>query len=241
MKWIIVTGDSGGLGSAIVENILKDLEYGVIGISRKLGEDTQVLLNKYQERYKHIDFDLSSPDKIKDLYINTIKPIGRIYGLVNNSANAYDDIATNMNLERLEHMFKVNVYSPMFLTKYAIRDMLLANTKGSIIHISSVSAHTGYKGLSMYASTKGALEAFSKGIAREWGVRGIRSNCVAPGFMETKISSSLTVEQKDKIYKRTSLKKATEVESVAKAITFLLSAQAASITGTVVNIDCGTV
>lgn len=68
MKWIIVTGDSGGLGSAIVENILKDLEYGVIGISRKLGEDTQVLLNKYQERYKHIDFDLSLPDKIKDLY-----------------------------------------------------------------------------------------------------------------------------------------------------------------------------
>jgi 3-oxoacyl-[acyl-carrier protein] reductase len=109
------------------------------------------------------------------------------------------------------------------------------------VHISSISAHTGYKGLAMYAASKGALEAFSKGTAREWGTRGIRSNVVAPGFMETTISASLTDEQRQKIYKRTSLKKATDIASVASSVAFLLSDAAKSITGTVVHVDNGTI
>lgn len=73
---------------------------------------------------------------------------------------AYDDIVTNLNLEKLQAMYAVNVFTPMMITKYALRNMLLHHTKGCIIHISSISAHTGYKGLAMYASSKGALEAF---------------------------------------------------------------------------------
>lgn len=240
MKWIIVTGDSGGLGSVIVEEILKKNLYGVIGISRKKNEKIEKLLHLYPN-YKHINFDLMNVDEIKGLYINEIKNIGEVYGLVNNSAVAYDDIVTNADIKKLDSMFKVNLYAPIILTKYAIRDMLLNNNKGSIVHVSSVSAHTGYKGLSMYASTKGALEVFSKNIAREWGIKGIRSNCVAPGFMETDISSSLTDEQRQKIYRRTSLKKATDIESVAKTIEFLLSEDSKSITGSVINIDNGTI
>lgn len=217
MEWIIVTGDSGGLGSAIARKILVSGMYGVIGISR------------------------SENNIVKDLYKNQIKPIGAIYGLVNNSAMAYDDIVTNTNEHRLTMMFNVNVLSAIMLTKYAIRDMLLHNIKGSIVHIFSVSAHTGYKGLSMYASTKGAMEAFSKNIAREWGIKGIRSNCVSPGFMETNISSKLTDEQRGKIYQRTSLKAATDIDSVAVAVHFLLSQESNSITEIVINIDNGTV
>ncbi len=240
MKWIIVTGDSGGLGSAIVQNILNKEKYGVIGISRNLNKNI-IALMKNNQNYVHINFDLVNSSEIRDLYKSKIKTLGEVIGLVNNSAMAYDDIITNANVNRIEKMFSINVYSPMILTKYVIRDMLLHNNKGSIVHISSVSAHTGYKGLSMYAATKGALETFSKNIAREWGIKGIRSNCVAPGFMETAISSSLTEEQKYKIYQRTSLKKATSVESVASMVVFLLSEEAKSITGTVVNVDNGTV
>lgn len=240
MKWIIVTGDSGGLGSAIVKNILNDGKYGVIGISRSLNENIMNLM-KDNQNYVHINFDLENSSEIRDLYKNKIKTLGEIVGLVNNSAMAYDDIITNANVNRIEKMFSINVYSPMILTKYIIRDMLLHNNKGSIVHISSVSAHTGYKGLSMYAATKGALEAFSKNIAREWGVKGIRSNCVAPGFMETTISASLTNEQRKKIYQRTSLKRATDIESVASMVVFLLSEEAKSITGSIINIDSGTI
>lgn len=240
MQWIIVTGDSGGLGSAIVRTILEDGKYGVIGISRRENNVVDSIKKEYSN-YVHINFDLNNTTEVKRLYREEFRKIGSIYGLVNNSAMAYDDIVTNLDYEKLHMMYQINVYSPMMLTKYAIRDMILHKTQGSIIHISSVSAHTGYKGLAMYASTKGAMEAFSLDTAREWGIRGIRSNVVAPGFMETNISAKLTDEQKQKIYQRTSLKKATDVQSVAEMVYFLLSDKASSITGTVVRVDNGTI
>ncbi|MEG0450234.1 MAG: SDR family oxidoreductase, partial [Lysinibacillus sp.] len=158
-----------------------------------------------------------------------------------NSAMAYDDIVSNLNVQQVQTMFQVNVFAAMHLSKYAIRDMLLHKTQGSIVHISSISAHTGYKGLSMYAASKGAMEAFSKNTAREWGSKGIRSNCVVPGFMETAMSTTLTEDQKARIYQRTSLKKETDISSVASTVLFLLADQARSITGTVVHVDNGTI
>ena len=242
MKWIIVTGDSGGVGTAVTEEILGNMkEYGVIGISRKFTERMQGFQDKYSHRYHHIDFDLSDSDGIRDMFRTRIRPLGHVFGLVNNAANAYDDIVTNFQLDPLRSMFSINVFSGMMLTKFVIRDMLVTRTKGVLVHVSSVSAHTGYKGLSAYAATKGAIEAFSLGVSREWGSYGIRSNVVAPGFMETSISGKLADEQRRKIYQRTSLKQATQVKSVAKTIVFLLSGAASSITGAVLAVDNGTV
>lgn len=240
MNWIIVTGASRGLGSRIIKKILSESEFSVIGISRTSNETAEKFESEYPARYKHLLFDLQNTNEIKDLYLKQVKKIGTIYGLVNNAAFAYDDIVTNANVDALEKMFRVNVFSPVLLTKYAIRDMLLHNVQGSIVHISSVSAHTGYKGLSMYASSKGALETFSLNVAREWGVKGIRSNCIAPGFMETDMSAILEQDQKERIYKRTALKKATDLDSVASTTLFLLSDAARSITGEVIRVDSGT-
>ena len=85
------------------------------------------------------------------------------------------------------------------------------------------------------------MEAFSKDTAREWGVLGIRSNCVVPGFMATAMSASLTEEQRSKIYARTSLKTATSINSVAETVSFLLSDKACSITGQNIHVDNGTI
>lgn len=241
MKWIIVTGDSRGVGREIVQQILTETDFGVIGISRSSEEAAGELLEKYSKRFIPLTYDLSDVDGIKQLYREKIREIGPIYGLVNNSAMAYDDIVSNLNVQQLQTMFQVNVFAAMHLSKYAIRDMLLHKTQGSIVHISSISAHTGYKGLSMYAASKGAMEAFSKNTAREWGSKGIRSNCVVPGFMETAMSTTLTEDQKKRIYQRTSLKKETDISSVANTVLFLLSDQARSITGTVVHVDNGTI
>ena len=241
MNWVVVTGDTGSLGGAIIDKIIGETSFGVIGIGRRENEFTDKVAKLYPERYRHLSFDLNDSDNIKEFFNKIIRPIGRIYGFVNNAANAYDDLVTNIHLEPLERMYRINVFSPMLLTKYIIRDMLVSKLSGSIVHISSVSAHTGYKGLAMYASTKGALEAFSKGTAREWGSRGIRSNVVAPGFMETAISAKLTDEQRSKIYKRTSLKKATDVDSVAELAVFLMTDKARSITGTTLHVDNGTI
>lgn len=225
MKTILLTGDSKGVGLTI-KKLLNKKGYKVIGISRN-SED--------------ISYDLSNVDEIKDLYNTQIKPLGPIHGFVNNAALAYDDIITNLSPSKLEAMYKVNVFSPMVLTKYMLRDMLLHKTKGSIIHISSISAHTGYKGLAMYASTKGALEAFSKNTAREWGALGIRSNVVCPGFMDTNMSSSLNDHQKTKIFNRNCLKKELNTIDVANTVEFLLSNNSQGITGEIIHVDNGTI
>lgn len=241
MKWIVLTGESGGLGQAILRAILRMEGYGVIGISRSFSEELQEIYDRNTGRYVHIPFDLSKPEGIKTLYLEEIRKIGPVYGYINNAAAVYDDLVTNASLDRINHLFKVNVYSPILLSKYCIRDMLLHETEGSLVHITSVSSRTGYRGLSMYAASKGALEAFSRTVAREWGSRGIRSNCVSPGFLETEMSSTLSADQKEKIYRRTALNKPTSIDSVAEAVCFLLTEKAASITGTILEVDNGTI
>lgn len=241
MKWVLLTGDSGGVGYETVKTLLNIEEYGVIGLDKDFRTELKLLSKELSQRYKHFNFDLSKPELIRKFYLEDIKKIGHIYGLVNNAAFAYDDITTNASISQIDLMFKINVFSAIILTKYIIRDMLLHNIKGSLIHVSSVCAHTGYKGLSMYAATKGAIEAFSRTVAREWGSKGIRSNCIAPGFMETGMSQSLSEIQKERIYNRTSLKKHTEIKSVAETIEFLLSGRSSSITGAVIHVDNGTI
>jgi 3-oxoacyl-[acyl-carrier protein] reductase len=238
---VLITGISKGLGLKTAESLLRN-GWTVYGISRSKTEELIELLLQYPDKLKWLQFNLGDAEKIRQIifkdWIGLDTPI---HGFVNNAAMAYDDIVTNLNLDSLEKMFKVNVFTPMMLTKFVIRQMLLHHIKGSIIHISSISVHTGYKGLSMYASTKGALEAFSKNTAREWGEIGVRSNCLVAGFMETEMSSSLSDNQKNRIYQRTSLKKPVDVNSVAETIKFLLSDDAKSITGQNIHVDNGTI
>ncbi|MDG1314129.1 MAG: SDR family NAD(P)-dependent oxidoreductase [Flavobacteriaceae bacterium] len=225
MKNILLTGDSKGLGENIKIHLIKS-GYNVIGLSRS-GDDIQ--------------YDLRDVDGIKDLYLSILKERGPIHGFINNAAFAYDDIITNLNSNKLIDMYNINVFSPMMLTKYVIRDMILNKTKGSIVHISSISVHTGYKGLAMYASTKGSLEAFSKNTSREWARMGIRSNIVCPGFMDTNMSNSLNEDQRNKIFKRNSKLKELTVQEVSATVNFLISEESSGITGQTLHVDNGTI
>lgn len=238
---ILVTGCSRGVGLEICKVLLAQ-GHTVYGVARSHTEEFKALESEYAGKLFFKSIDLSDSEGArKSVFKEFITNDIVLDGYVNNAAIAYDDIVTNLNLNRLKAMYDVNVFTPMVITKYAIRNMLLHKTKGCIIHISSISVHTGYKGLAMYASSKGALEAFSKDTAREWGVMGIRSNCVVPGFMATAMSSTLTEEQRSKIYARTSLKDATSINSVAETVAFLLSDKACSITGQNLHVDNGTI
>ena len=238
---ILVTGCSRGVGLEICRVLLKE-GHNVYGVARSHTDEFKALEKEYAGHLFFKSIDLADSEGArKSVFKEFVTNDIILDGYVNNAAVAYDDIVTNLNLDRLKAMYDVNVFTPMMITKYAIRNMLLHKTKGSIVHISSISVHTGYKGLAMYASSKGALEAFSKDTAREWGQLGIRSNVVVPGFMATAMSASLTEEQRSKIYARTSLKAATDVHSVAETVVFLLSEKACSITGQNVHVDNGTI
>ncbi len=237
----LVTGCSRGVGLEICEVLLQQGNQ-VYGVARTYTKEFNDLETRFPGVLHFKSIDLADSNNLRqNVFKEYITNDIQLHGFVNNAAMAYDDIVTNLNLKRLASMYDVNVFTPMMITKYVLRNMLLHNTPGCIVHISSISAHTGYKGLAMYASSKGALEAFSKNTAREWGARGIRSNVVVPGFMETAMSSTLTEDQKDRIYKRTSMKTATSIHSVAETVAFLLSDKACSITGQNIHVDNGTI
>lgn len=239
-KNILITGVSRGLGLATAQAALA-AGWNVYGVSRAPGGFT-ALIESNRNRVQFASVDLADTGRLKAAIFERFLPADMpLHGVVNNAAEAYDDLATNLDQATLEAMFRLNVFAPMEITKHAIRRMLVYSTPGAFVHLSSVSAHRGYKGLAMYGASKGAIESFSKGIAREWGERGIRSNCVVPGFMETDMSAGLTVEQRKKIFERTALRTATKLESVAAMVVHLLSDAAASVTGQNVVVDSGTI
>lgn len=238
---ILITGGSRGLGLEIAQQQL-ELGNSVFVVNRTLSPELGQLLQQHKERAVFVECDLAESDSVKETVFN--KHIGNaiaIHGFVSNAALAYDDIVSNLDLELVEAMFRVNVFSPMLLTKLVIRNMLLHRIAGSLVHVSSICGRKGYKGLAMYAATKGAVESFSKNVAREWGAKGIRSNCVVPGFMETLMSSELSDSDREKIFSRTSLRAATSVRSVASTIGFLLSDASRSVTGQEFVVDSGTI
>ena len=238
---ILLTGASRGVGLVILK-LLLNKGYNVYALSRAKTTEIDDLIKLFPEKLNWLNYDLEDTDQIREvIFKNWIGFDTILHGFINNAAYAYDDIITNLNTNSLEKMYKINVIAPMVITKYTIRHLLLHNVKGSVIHVSSISVHTGYKGLAMYASTKGALEAFSKNTAREWGEKGIRSNCLVAGFMETDMSSTLSEDKKNRIFNRTSLKTHVDINSVAETINFLLSDGAKSITGQNIHVDNGTI
>jgi len=240
MKRVLITGGSRGLGLTIVQNLLNN-GYNVVSLSRSISPELEQLKNKFNHELKTLVYDLTDVENLEVFLKENIPYTDSYCGLINNAAMAYDDLSTNLNLERVSTIFNANVFSTFVLTKHLIKNFLFNKSAGSIVNISSISAHTGYKGLSFYAATKGAIEAYSKNIAREWGAKQIRSNCLVVGFMNTDMSASLSDDEKERIFKRTSLKNPTKQESVSATVEFLLSEKSSSITGTNMFVDSGTI
>lgn len=241
MPEVLLTGASKGLGLAAAKKLLSS-GWQVSAVQRSVSPELEQLSAVYANQLRVFQCDLTQIESLEGLFREQWFPENRpLDALINNAAVAYDDIVSNLDLDRWEQMFKVNVTAAMLLSKSAIRRMLLHRTAGSLVHVSSICAHTGYKGLAMYAATKGALEAFSRTLAREWGSRGIRSNCVVPGFMETEMSQGLDAEQRQRIYRRTALQSAADPKSVASTIAYLLSDGARSVTGQNYVVDSGTI
>ncbi len=226
---------------AIAGRLLRDGDR-VIAMSRTRSAGFLALQEEFSGRLQWEEVDFGDPALDAADRFGEWNEAGTVlHGFVNNAAMAYDDLVSNLRLEPLEHLFRVNTLAPMLLTRAVLRNFLLHETAGSIVHVSSICCHTGYKGMAMYAATKGALEAFSRNTAREWGSRGIRSNCVVPGFMETDMTAGMEPEVKAKIYRRTALQRPVDLDSVAATVAFLLSEAGHSMTGQNLFVDSGAI
>ena len=238
---VVVTGGSRGIGLGIVRR-LTSTGYRVIAVARsESGEFAKVRAEVESSHPGSLCFyplDLDEIEKIPGFIADLRKEHGPVYGLVNNAGISHEGTLAMMPASQIEKLVRVNVLSPIMLTKYAVRAMM-SDGGGRIVNISSIMAFTGYSGLSVYGATKSSLIGFTRSLAREVGRAGVNVNAVAPGFVDTQLTQGLDAEQRELIIRRSALRRMTEVDDVANAVEFLLSDKAKSITGTVITVDAG--
>jgi 3-oxoacyl-[acyl-carrier protein] reductase len=241
MRNVIVTGGSRGLGLGIARK-LAAAGYAVIAVARKTSEPLKAAMDTAkrakQGALHFAPCDLGETDKIPELVRGLRKQFGPVYGLVNNAALGSDGLLATMHNAKIEELVRVNTLAPIVLTKYVVRQMM-ADGGGRIVNVSSIIGFTGYSGLSVYGATKASMLGFTRSLAREVGRLGVTVNAIAPGFMDTEMTQGLEGEQRQKVARRSALRRLPEVDDVANAVEYLLGDGGKSITGTVLTVDAG--
>jgi 3-oxoacyl-[acyl-carrier protein] reductase len=241
MRNVIVTGGSRGLGLGIARKLVSG-GYRVIAIARSESEDfCRAKAEAEASRPGSLvfqSFDLSAIEEIPKLFKQVRKDYGAIYGLVNNAGISHEGTLAMMPTSHIEQLVRVNLLSPVVLTKYAVRAMM-SDGGGRIVNVSSIMAFTGYSGLAVYGATKSSLIGFTRSLAREVGRMGVNVNSVAPGFIDTQLTQNLDEDERNRIIRRSPLRRLAEVDDVADVVEFLLSDRSRNITGTVITVDAG--
>jgi 3-oxoacyl-[acyl-carrier protein] reductase len=241
MRNVVVTGGSRGLGLGIARKLAAS-GYRAIAVARKesnqLTSAIQSAERAFPGSFHFVPYDLAEIEGIARLVKTLRKTYGPIYGLVNNAGISFDGVLALTPDSQIAQLIRLNTLSPIVLTKYLVRSMM-ADGGGRIVNIASIIASTGYSGLSVYAATKASLVGFTRSLAREVGPMGVNVNAVAPGFVDTDLTSELKDEQRERIIRRSSLRRLAEIDDVAHAVEFLLGEGSKNITGTVLTVDAG--
>jgi len=238
MRNVLVTGGSRGIGLAIAQN-LAGAGFNVIAVARRESDELRAAIGGAKQGNLHFrPCDLSEIDALPAFVKALRDEFGAIYGLVNNAGIGTEGLLATMHNSDIEALVRLNVLSPVILTKYIVRHMM-ADGEGRIVNISSIIASTGYNGLSVYGATKAAATGFTRSLAREVGKVGITVNAIAPGFIDTELTHGLGGEGRDKIAKRSALRRLPETDDVARMVEYLFSDGGRNITGSVLTIDAG--
>jgi 3-oxoacyl-[acyl-carrier protein] reductase len=241
MHNVLVTGGSRGIGLAIARR-LTAAGYHVIAVARRESDELKAAVDEAVKLGRGLlhfrPFDLSEIDAIPAFVKQLRDEFGAIYGLVNNAGIGTEGLLATMHNSEIEALLRLNVLSPVILTKYVVRHMM-ADGAGRIINMSSIIASTGYNGLSVYGATKAAATGFTKSLAREVGKLGITVNAIAPGFIDTELTESLSDDQRKRIASRSALRRLPDTDDVARMVEYLLGDGGRNITGSVMTIDSG--
>ncbi len=239
-KTAIITGASRGIGKGIAE-VFADHGANVAftyssssDAAKKLEND----LNSKGIKAKAYKSNAASFDEAQQLVVDVLEEFETIDILINNAGITKDNLLMRMNEEDFDKVIEVNLKSVFNMVKAVQRTMLKAR-KGSIINMSSVVGVKGNAGQANYAASKAGIIGFSKSVALELGSRNIRSNVIAPGFIETEMTAKLPEETVAGWRSSIPLKRGGTPEDIANACVYLASDLSLYVTGQVLNVDGG--
>tara|TARA_Y100001970_G_scaffold285078_1_gene403870 strand:- start:11 stop:730 length:720 start_codon:yes stop_codon:yes gene_type:complete len=229
---VFISGASRGIGKSIANHFAEN-DYKVVGTSRNNFE-----FDNKSENLIPIKLDVTSRDDLKTCF-NYLKSKDLLPDiLINNAGITSDQLFLKMKDDDWDNVIATNLTGTYNLTKIFIKNMI-KNKDGRIINISSVAGLMGNPGQVNYSSSKSALNGFTKSLAKEIGSRNITVNSIAPGFIDTDMTSFLDDDAKNEIIKDIPLKKFGEASDVAELVLFLASNKASYITGQTISIDGG--
>lgn len=239
---VFVTGGSRGIGKAIA---LKYAENGYNIVINYISEKTDVNelkkeFDKYSVESLIIKADVSKVEEVENVVKKTIEKFGRIDVLVNNAGITKDVLLMRMKEEDFDKVIEINLKGTFLVTK-AVIPYMMKKRNGRIINLSSVVGVTGNAGQSNYSASKAGIIGFTKSVAKELASRNIRSNAVAPGFIDTDMTNVLSDDVKANINAQIPMKRMGTVREIANVVYFLGSEESSYITGQVINIDGGMV
>lgn len=236
-KTAIVTGGTRGIGRGIVR-VLAEHGANVVFTARNPAfEAVENEVAAFGVRAKGFASDASVFAQAEELIDATVKEFGGVDVLVNNAGITRDALLMRMSEEQWNEVLRVNLTSVFNMTK-AVQKVMLKQKHGSIINISSVVGVSGNAGQANYAASKAGIIGFSKSIAKELGARNIRTNVVAPGFIETEMTEKLSDEVRKSWAEQIPLHRAGTPEDVARVVLFLASELSDYVNGQVINV-CG--
>jgi 3-oxoacyl-[acyl-carrier protein] reductase len=234
---VLVTGASRGIGLAIATRLAAS-GYRVAALARSQGEALTAAIDVADGRIGFVPFDLNDIDAIPEMVREVRGRFDGLWGLVNNAGLGLDGLLSNTHQSQIEAVIRLNVTSPIVLTKYVVRAMMTGGG-GRIVNMSSIIGSTGYSGLSVYAATKASMIGFTKSLAREVGRLGVTVNAIAPGFIDTEMTAGLGEDGREQVMRRSALRRLADVDDVAAMVDFLMGDGGKNITGAVMTVDAG--
>ena len=235
-KRALVTGASGGIGEAIARALHE--QGAVVTLSGRRGEALDALAAALGGRAHVAPAELSSAAAADALMAEAQKAMGGLDILVNNAGLTRDGLAMRMSDEDWSAVIEVNLTASFRLARAALRPMLRARW-GRIVSITSVVGQIGNPGQANYAASKAGLVGMTKSIAAEVASRNVTVNCVAPGFIETAMTANLTEEQRARLLATIPMNRFGSGADVAACVAFLVSEEAAYITGQTLHANGG--